>query len=365
MRILVDAHIFDDPFQGTRTYLKGLYSELLKIDNKNEYFFVAKNVELLREELGENKNSHFIKFSSSNKYYRLAVEIPLIIRRYKIDVAHFQYISPLFKTCKEIVTIHDVLFIDYRQYFPFKYRLIKNLLYKRSAKRADLLLTVSDYSRKAISHHYGVHKKNIFITPNGVADEFFDDYSKKPQDRIDQEKFILYVSRIEPRKNHINLVKAFNELELWDNGYSLICVGKRDLKSTELDVYLEDIPDLVKEKIHFKENVSHNDLLNLYKNCNLFVFPTLAEGFGIPPIEAAAARASVICSNATAMADFQFFRNRLFDPEDLEELKNKISYYLTDSSNNDIDSIRDFVHNNYKWDKIAREYLEKINSVFQ
>lgn len=123
MRLLIDCHCFDfEISQGITTYIQGIYSELPDLAQDIEFFFVASNIGKIKRIFGERENIHYVPLVSKNKIYRLLFEIPDIIRKNNIDVAHFQYVSPLIKNCKTIVTLHDILFVDYPQYFPFPYR---------------------------------------------------------------------------------------------------------------------------------------------------------------------------------------------------------------------------------------------------
>ena len=145
IKLLIDAHVFDGKYQGTRTYIQGIYSAM--ITHKDiEFYFAAQNVSRLKSIFGIAENIHYIRLDATNSIWRLAWEYPRIIKKYKIDYAHFQYICPLIKCCKEIVTIHDLLFLDFPKYFPLSYRIKNRTLFMYSAKRADLLLTVSEYS---------------------------------------------------------------------------------------------------------------------------------------------------------------------------------------------------------------------------
>src|SRR5690606_26095535 len=95
-----------------------------------------------------------------------------------IDYAHFQYIAPPYKNCRQIVTTHDVIFNDYPSEFSFSYRLIKNLLFGVSARRADIISTVSTFSKRSIQKYLNV-KQQIIVTPNGVNDSFYNDFDRK------------------------------------------------------------------------------------------------------------------------------------------------------------------------------------------
>ena len=143
MKLLIDAHCFDyKTSEGINTYIRGIYSELIKSAEEIDFYFIASDIAKIQCIFGSKKNVHYIQLSSKNKFYRLLFEVPAIVRKYQIDYAHFQYTTPLIKNCKTIVTLHDILFVDYPNLFPFSYRLIKGILFKLSAKRADVLLTV-------------------------------------------------------------------------------------------------------------------------------------------------------------------------------------------------------------------------------
>lgn len=365
MRLLIDAHIFDDKYQGTRTYLHGLYSELITLAPHIEFYFAARDIKNLEKHFGTFGNVHYIALKSHNPIIRLGYEYPKIIRKYKIEYAHFQYITPFLKTCKEIVTVHDLLFIDFPQYFPRSYRLKNTFFFRTSAKKADLLLTVSDYSKQAISKEFNIEEKSIFITPNAVSESIYSaqleqsDYISK---KFQLSKYILYVGRIEPRKNHLTLTQSVAELGLLKSGYKLVYIGQKDIDYPQHDAYIESLTEFERQQVIFLSGISNEDLIHFYINCDLFVFPSFAEGFGIPAIEAYATGCECLCSNQTAMADFQFYGERFFDPNNLEELKLKIKKSLNGEfppiSKTDIEQVK----TQYRWSNIAKKFLSILES---
>jgi glycosyltransferase involved in cell wall biosynthesis len=365
LNFFIDAHLFDGPFQGSRSYLLGLYSETIKRMDSVHFFMGARNIENLKKEFGDHNNMTFIRYLTGNKYFRLAVNIPWIIKKYKIDIAHFQYISPLFKFSKEILTIHDLLFLDFPESFPNSYRRRNRFLFKRSASRADLLLTVSEYSGSRISEHFKINKDKIFVVPNGILEKFFDRSVDFPdiRSKYGLDKYLLYVSRIEPRKNHSLLIKAFQELKMEDHGYKLIMIGTRSIPCRELESVLEELPEKTRKSILFLEDIKNDELISFYRNCSLFIYPSVAEGFGIPALEAMATGASIICSRATAMSDFEFIKARMFDPGSLAELKSLINHHLLSGKQNS-ENYSEIIRSKYNWKTISKRFVEILDEKF-
>ena len=349
MNLLVDAHVFDGKYQGTRTYIEGLYKELIRYKDVN-FYFAAQDIKKLESIFGKDPNIHYIQLNSKGSVKRLSYEWQTIISGYKIDYAHFQYISPIVKCCKEIVTIHDLLFLDYPQYFPLSYKLKNNFFFRRSAWRADILLTVSEYSRKRIAHHYGINEQKILVTPNSVLP--IQDWSCSSAIKKDLgiDKFILTVGRMEPRKNFLILLKAFVELGLHERGYKLLIVGTLDLKYQEFNKYYSTLPLSVKECV-IMTSVSFPELVSLYKSASLFVFPSLAEGFGIPPLEAIEYGCPLLCSNSTAMEEFGLPETITFSPNNLDELKRKMLEQLANPY--DIGLSKKNIMAKYDWQHVA------------
>jgi glycosyltransferase involved in cell wall biosynthesis len=360
IKLFVDAHVFDTSYQGTTTYLKGLYNALVK-DDAFEITLGAHNTEHLKT-IFPDPRFRFIQLHTASKYKRLAFELPELIGRGGFDYAHFQYITPLFKKCRYINTIHDLLFMDFPDYFPFSYRFTKKYLFRFSAKKSDLICTVSDYSRQALVRHFGIDAGKIFITPNAVS--AYTGHYQDVKEKYKIGKYILFVSRLEPRKNHLLMLKAFVELGLHEKGYHLVFIGRMDdVKTEAYHAYYNALPDQVKRFVINAENIFYEELNSFYKQADLFVYPSVAEGFGIPPLEAAANGCKVLCSNRTAMADFDFFGKYLFDPHNEEEFKQKILSTLSDEKY-PFEEIRRVVLEKYNWDAIAGDFGNKLKTIF-
>ncbi|MDT0555564.1 glycosyltransferase family 4 protein [Patiriisocius hiemis] len=363
MKILVDAHVFDGKFQGSRTYIKGLYSALISKQKDWKFYFAGYDVSVLKKEFGEGKNTHYIQLKNRNKLVRLFYEFPQIIKRLKIDFSHFQYISPLIKRGKYIVTTHDILFEEKRfsHFFPKKYKLINGTFFKHSAKKADVLLTVSTYSQQKISELYNIAKDDIHITPNAVAQ--LDEKTTKDnhiKEEYGIEKYLLYVSRIEPRKNHIAILKAFINLKLHTKGYKVVFIGKQDINDPELDTYIKEHNKILNEHLVQFPNVSGIALQKFYANAACVVYPSFAEGFGIPPLEGAVYGSKVLCSNATAMQDFTFFKYHI-DPYNQKEIEESLCKLLEHEDVN-IEKTRSLILEKYTWEKSAEVFVKAVSN---
>jgi glycosyltransferase involved in cell wall biosynthesis len=367
-KVFVDAHLFDEGFQGSRTFLRGLYREILKINSPNfEFYFGANNVENIKREFHPFTNFKTVKYAFGNRYLRLFFNIPWIFFKHKIQISHFQYISPPFRFTKEIVTTHDVLFIEFPKLFPSKYKLLRTLAFKYSATRADLLTTDSRFSKNSIQKHFNIPEHKVVNTLCGVSEDFVTKAQETDLSDIRTKynlgKFILYVSRVEPRKNHVLLVEAYHALKLSSSGFSLVLIGKKDLNYPELDDCLELLDSGEREKVYFIE-ASQNELYSFYKQCSLFVYPSLAEGFGLPPLEAVLCGATTLCSNLTSMEEFTFLGDKQFSPHNSGELSDKMRKFILNPKDEvRIEKERKHILEKYNWSNIAINFIEEMKKI--
>jgi len=357
-RIFADCHVFDGTPQGSTTYLKGLYGELIK-DKAKIFFLAANNPGHLEQVFGRHDNVVYLKYRWHNKFMRLLFDIPSMIKKHSIDFAHFQYVVPPIKKCKYIVTLHDVLFMDFPQYFPLSYRLKNHFLFKLSARYSDIVLTVSEYSKKRIETHFKID--DAAITPNAVDPVFFEpfdktDVSKRVKEKFGISNYWLFVSRWEPRKNHLALLKAFAEHGFYEK-QQLVFVGDLALRNRAFDNYFEKLPATVKDKVVFLSRIGFDDMLQLVRGAALSAYPSIAEGFGIPPLESLAAKVPTICSNATAMSDFDFLSEYLFDPHDPADIAVKATQAMQQPVS---DETREAVAKKYQWRKAADVFLRVV-----
>ncbi|MGB0891028.1 MAG: glycosyltransferase family 4 protein [Flavobacteriaceae bacterium] len=360
LKIFVDGYLLNKEPQGTKTYIKELYKSLASLNNNIEIYIGCFKEQKVEEEFKDYNNIHFIYFKQRNRFLRMLFEIPKLLKVNTFDFAHFQYVIPFArnKNCNYIVTIHDILFNDYKQYFTFLYRLKRNFLFKYSAVKSDYLLTVSEYSKQRIKEIYKLENKPIYVIPNGVSEVFFQENKKEVSEEFIKTKynikdFILYVSRVEPRKNQQQLLNSFSKMKNKD--LSLVFIGKKSLENKELDKVYISLSKNVKERVYFLEDILEKDLIEFFRAAKAFVYPSLAEGFGIPPIEAAAIGLPVLCSSSTAMKDFNFFKPYHINFLNTDDVENYIDALLNDKDY-PAKRIQKIVKDKYTWKSSAMAF---------
>jgi len=333
LRIGVDFHVFDGKYQGSRSHLLGLYRELVAMCPEFDFVFFLDQVEGLRRTEGfARDNVSCIRMPRTNSLKRLAWDLPLLRWRHGIDILHTQYVMPLLPSRGRIVTIHDILFEEYPQYFGRFFVHRSRFMMRHAARNADAVFTVSDYSRDEIARRYGLEKTSIAVTPNAVDPQVFFPGEQgsevvKSHGFLPQE-YILTVGRIEPRKNHAGLIRAYSKLA--GRPPPLVIVGQRDFGYDEFESAMQTLPDA--RQVVVISDVGDGDLAAWYRNALLFVYPSFAEGFGMPPLEALASGVPVITTNATAIPEVVGSAGILVAPGDELALREAMHDLLMDSA---------------------------------
>jgi glycosyltransferase involved in cell wall biosynthesis len=332
MRFSVDAHAIGCHLTGNEVYVRNLLEEFACLDQDSEFLaciskarapeFVPSRIET--------------RWVSENPYKRLAWDMPRHLRSDRPDLLHVQYTGPLGASTPLIVSIHDVSFLEYPEYFTrFRATQLK-ITVARTAARAARILTPSEFSKTAIINHYKIPEYRVVVIPNGVSVRF------RPMDkdaaRAQIEKvlgvagpFVVCVGDLQPRKNHLGLLRAFEQvvMEHRELKHRLVFVGKETWYSPRLHRAVAE--SRIADRVHFAGFVEDEDLPAYYGACDLAVYPSFYEGFGLPILEAMACRRAVACSNTTAMPEVADAAALLFDPNSVEEMASAIRDALIDS----------------------------------
>lgn len=330
MRIGVDCHVLSGMFQGSRTYMANLYRAILDLQPLHDFFFLGhwSNGKFF----GEN-HAHIDYFSDS-RWKRLTYQTSPLVRQYRLNALHCNYISPLVLPTKSILTVHDLLFETHPQFFN-KSEVIRNrLLIQHSAKKAWQVHTVSEFSRQALIDIYGIPEERVFLVPDGVdIDRFSPQDDQAASDRIYEKyrirDYILTVGRLEPRKNHVNLLKAYALLKAEKTEMGpLVMVGQKDFGFRGLFDTIDELG--LNDDVRILESVGDDLLPDMYRGARMFVYPSFAEGFGIPPLEAMASGTPVVSSNTSAMPEVAGDASLLVDPGSVEDIARAMQEVLSD-----------------------------------
>jgi glycosyltransferase involved in cell wall biosynthesis len=331
MRFSVDAHSVGCHLTGNEVYIRNLLNEFAKLDRNSQFIaYVSKPDADSRLPAGVET-----RWVSENPYRRLGLDLPLRLREDRPDLLHVQYTGPLFSRVPLVVSVHDVSFLEYPQYFTrFRASQLK-MTVRRTVEKAAAVLTPSEFSRTAILKHYRLDESKVVVVHNAAASEFRVIDRRTAQASVERKfgipgPFVLTVGDLQPRKNHLGLLKAFEEVVRAHPHltHSLVFVGKETWYSKDLHRAVQHSD--VAQRVHFTGFVEDADLVEFYGACDLFVFPSFYEGFGLPILEAMACGRAVASSNTTAMPEVADAAGILFDPGSTEQMTRAIRDVLLD-----------------------------------
>lgn len=241
---------------------------------------------------------------------------------------------------KTITIIHDIGFLDYPENYSRQQYLHLQKTTASDIKNASLIITPSEFTKKTIINRYFADPNKIIHIPLGVDQEIFQPHIsqrrvnntfKKYDQRISKKPYFLFVGRLESRKNIVNIIKAFSLFKKKiDTPYILVLAGK---KTNHQAVYLELVQTLkISQDVVFTGHIPQKDLPVFFHEAEIFLFPTLYEGFGLPILESQACRTPVITSNITAMPEVAGNGALLVDPQKPEEISQAIKKLVDNPS---------------------------------
>ena len=331
MRFSVDAHAIGCHLTGNEVYIRNLLNEFARLDRSSDFIAYVSKPDA---HLQVPKSIRTTRVSA-NPFRRLGLDLPMQLHYDKPDLLHVQYTGPLACSAPLVVSVHDVSYLEHPQYFHRLRAAQLRYTVKRTVEAAARVLTPSEFSRRAILRHYKLDERKVVVVPNAVSSSF------RPVDRhlaaaIIEEKFgirgpfVLTVGDLQPRKNHLGLLHAFERMlsQHPHLPHRLVFVGKETWYSKEL--HRAVARSNVAGRVHFTGFVEDPDLLQFYGACELFVFPSFYEGFGLPILEAMACGRAVACSNSTAMPEVANAAGILFDPYSVPEMARAMGDVLLD-----------------------------------
>lgn len=375
MKIAINCVFFQPKGGGIKEYIYNLVNNIYLIDKKNEYILYV-----LQDQLAYAKQ-HFpgklkiktIPFVSGK--LRHVITRSLLEQRFwekeewheKFDIFHSPFFhSPSFKYAKVILTVHDLRFYRFPATYTFLRYLYLKFTVKRSVKKADHIISISNFTKKELLEAYGILSKKVTIIHEAINQNRFKETNKiLPENnlmkKLREEGFILSVGHIEPRKNYIRLIKAFRLLkkrEEWRN-LNLVIVGKKGHNYKPVLNLVDSV-----NGIHYLNFVEHEFLIWLYKNAKIFVFPSFYEGFGFPPLEAACMDCVSAVSNISSIPEICGEGVFYFDPFNIEAMEQCIHHALSDelARENVLNKMKINIER-FSWKQNAEETINLYNTI--
>ena len=369
MRIAIDARKLRD--YGIGTYVRNLLRHLSRIDQATEYVVLCRDSDCeLVGALGENFRS--VPEASPGYSVREQITVPLDLRRERADLFHApHYVLPALTPCKSVVTIHDCIHLRFPQYLRrLGYAYARGSLWL-ATHRSNRILTVSEASKRDILDYFSVPPEKIDVIYNGIDERFSTPPPEEDVARVREryqldDPFILYAGNIKPHKNLERTIEAFHLLRRGGQfeQVKLVIIGDEIAKYAALRHAVH------RHKLHkyvrFFGFVPDRTLAILYRLAAVFVFPSLYEGFGLPPLEAMASGTPVITSNVSSLPEVVGDAALLVDPLQPEAIADAMRRVLTDSALRDDLRARGLARaRQFSWERSIRRVREIYGEVLE
>ncbi len=373
MRIGIDCRMYSSAFTGIGRYVHELTDRLIKLDRGNEYVLFFNDPEF---EKFSTPNPHVKKVLVNAPHYSLAEQWKFLrfLNREKLDLMHFTHFNaPILYRKPFVVTIHDLTL----SFFPGKkmtspvHRVAYQLTLGNAVKSAREIIAVSQNTSKDLQNLFKVPAEKISVVYEGVNENF--QHAKFSSEKTAQVKikyglnkpYLLYTGVWRSHKNLSNLLESFKILkdEYGFDGY-LVITGRHD------PLYAPEIMEKaasykIESDVIFTGLVEDVDLIPLYKGALLYVFPSLYEGFGLPPLEAMACGVPVAASNSSCIPEICGEGNAIFfNPLNVRNMAEKIFEVISRTTLREelikrgLERVKAF-----SWDKMAKETLEIYNNI--
>lgn len=371
-RVGVDFHTCDGKFQCGRGHLLGLYREAIAMAPDIDFvFFLADPARLAREEPAfRAPNVSLVPMTRRNPLARLCLQLPWQQHAQKLALMHVQRRLPLGPgrwVGRYACTIHDVLFESHPEHFPGTFRRLLAWTGRTAARHSHLLFTVSQFTRAEIARLYGVPAERIALTANGVDMQRFrpgpDGAALVRALGLRPGEYVCTVGRVEPRMNHLTLLQAYARMPV--PRLPLVIIGQYDpaFGAVLLD---EEIDRLgLADGVRVLTSVRDQELPALLRHAKLFVYPSLAEGFGMPVLEAMASGVAVVTSDTTSLPELAGQAALTVNPKDSTELAAAMLCLLADPQRRQALALRGLAQAaRYTWRAAARQLVTSYRQHF-
>lgn len=364
--ILIDLTSLDDNFSGIERFAWSI-SEMAITNKDFDFVLVFKN-KIPNDFIFKAHNVRTKIIKGTNKLIFNQIILPMKLYGIKADYYFFPaFPAPfLFFNKQSISAIHDLGCWDCPHTNKWYMKLYFKILYSKAAFNNKRIVTVSDFSKLRIQEILKVNQENIAVIHNGISSNFTEfkknsEVSKKVCKKYNlPEKYLLCLSTLEPRKNLPLLLKTYEVLINEDKvDYDLVLAGR---KGWMIDDIFQNMSEKVIKRIHITGFIEEADLPYIYQCAELFVFPSIYEGFGIPPLESLASHTMVVSSDAASLPEILKESVIYFKSNDSEDLKKKLIFALNlnDSEKENYLNKGKKLVSNYSWNDSAKKLLNFI-----
>lgn len=362
MRIGFDGTPLLGQRSGVGNYTANLLAAILQ-ENPDWEFLLYSNREF--DALEESLSDLYPVYSpiSTRRMLWMHFLLPGIIRKTQPRLCHFpNAMAPISLSKPFILTIHDASLFLHRHFHPMARLLSIRLTLPYLAHRASAIITVSNHARDDLIRIMNLKPEKVFVTHEAASEQFRPVTDNETLEHLRHkyhlpESYILYVGTLESRKNLVRLVRAFSELHKKGFSHQLVVVGATGWKASNIFREIEDLS--LEDKIIMPGYIPKPDLPGILSMSELFVFPSLFEGFGLPPLEAMSCGTPVIASNRSSMPEICGDAAHYIDPEDEQSIIAGMAEILGDKEYHQEMRRRGLERaRQFSWRKTARETSE-------
>jgi glycosyltransferase involved in cell wall biosynthesis len=349
LKILLDTRKIQD--YGIGVYIQNLFQRIADQENLH-----CRAVHLKGTDALDMPRDRVIEVSAKNYDLREHVEIPFKTRKLR-DHLYFSphYVFPLFLSQRLVVTIHDLIHFKFAHLFRPAFRVEAGKFFMRQVrKKASIVFTVSQTTKNDLQEMFRFEESRIEVIHNGIADIF---HQQELQPSFLDYPYLLYTGNLKPHKNLPVLIEAFSLIKHRFPDMRLVLAGVIPDRPFRQALDRLGITDRVVTKGYLPQP----DLIRLIDGAEFFVFPSLYEGFGFPPLEAMARKKAVISSPGGSLKEILGDNALYFSPESAEELAEKIVLFIENEGIRSDYETRGFAHSsNFRWDKTLQQYISVL-----
>ena len=370
MRIGFDGTPLLGQRSGVGYYTGNLLSALMKLQPDWEYLLYSNRPLNGLEPPLPHAQKVDQRYFARSRWLWMQTILPGTIHNSQPEICHFtNALAPLWQPAPYVLTIHDASLFVYGHYHPWARHLTMRLTLPLVARRASAIITVSQHSRQDLIRVLGLDPQKIHVIYEAAADNFrpVEDPASLAHLRRKYElpeKFLLYVGTLEPRKNLLRLLRAVKQIRDEGLPYHLVLAGGMGwmMETFEQEVRALDLQDA----LHYLGYIPTQDLPGLFSLATVFTFPSLYEGFGLPPLEAMACGTPVLTSDRSSLAEICGDAAYLVDPRSEEAIAAGLGALLRDE-----DLRQDLRRKGlqrvtgFSWERAARETIALYHQVLQ